>query len=600
MGRWFNFIRRAAASVMTATLLCGGHALAAEQIETKREISESDAASSLRSVLKKAGEQGFIAVNTPQKKTSVKTSKKETPTQLPVIEQGAVSCDDTSALNLSNHVSTVAYDAVLSAKSELNKSKSFEDVMPLAKTYMALGLGAEMSDLVKNYNGHKAQLVDTMGRVIEGYPTTQDYNRVLKYSKCSKAMGFWSEFTRISAEPSPQSGAPFEFSYEEQDFLDQFPEQLKTLVTLRVGIYAAEQRSRMTATDLLAQLEPKSRYGKLPKMKSDDLLYFYGLVRRIDGDNTARQFFEHLAERDGLYRLRSLRKLSEDNLHNGTKLYKNFSDDIAAVSQQYNGQEESRQATLQSVKHYIINDQFIEAIEQAKREFTVFDAERAEAVKFAAERLQKRLNDELNSRKLMALNAYLHDPEFFADYEEITKLKGSANAAAISLNMPELVSIILVDSEGLSPAEKDVLTYAETLIAAKRGEYGTVLKTAKSYADDPKFQALILEAAIKTGDYKKTIASFDAKTSEEERLTLQSQIAWQNGQWGEAKVALEALANESSDTDIKAKIDVAKYVGTERLAYVNRDVPKTADDLDLLRTQVDKDIELVKGYLSRG
>ena len=600
MGRWLNNIRRAAVGVITATLICSSQALADDEIKAKSKTSESDAASSLRSILKKAGKQGFIDVNATKQKSIVKAPELENPTPPPMIKLGDISCDDSSVLDLKDYSSTVSYDAVFSAKSALVDSKDLEDVLPLAKAYMALGFGVEMSGLVKNYKGHKARLIESMGPVIEGYPATQDYKTIEKYSKCNDAMRFWSEFARISAETNPENGAPFEFSYDDQDYLEEFPAHLKTLATLRLGIYTAEQRSKVTSTALLAKLEPKFRYGELSELKSDGLLYFYGLVRRIDNDPTARQIFKYLAERDGLYRLRSLQKLSEENLQSGAELYENYSDDIAAVSQQYNGQEESRQATLEAVKYYIINDQFIEAIEQAKRDLTVMDAERAQAVAFAAERLQSRLKDKLISHKLSALNAYLHDPEFFKDYEELTELKGSANAAAISLNMPELVTVILVDSEDLSSAEKDVLTYAETLIATKRGEYDKVVKLAKSYSGDPKFQALLLNAAIKTGNYKQTIASFNSKTTEAERLTLQSQIAWQNGQWGEAKIALEALANEDPNSDIKAKIDVAKFVDAERRSYANRAVPKTAGDIDQLTAQVDKDLALVKGYLSRG
>lgn len=601
-----RYIRRASAGIMIASALWGGISVAADD---ENKTLDNDAASSLKSVLKKAGEQGFIAIEgegltpvtespkseAPPPKPDTKTTQLER--DLPI---GVVDCKITSVLDLSNYTSVESFDAIHAAKSALEKSEKLEDVMPLVHTYMALGFGAEMSGLVKNYKGNKARLIESIGRTIEGDHSVNDYEFIARYSNCNSSAMFWSEFSGLILSPSENNPTPFELSYEDQDFLNQVPVNLKKITTTRFGIYAAENGSRMTATKLLTSLVPQARRGELATYKDDGLLYFHGLVRQLDGDPSGLEIFKHLAERDGLYRVRSLQRLAEENLSHGTRLYESFSDDVDAISQQYNGQQESRQASLQIIKHRLNTDRFIDAITQVKREFTADDVERVEAVIFAADRMKAAFKDELKSRQLLALNAFLYDLDFFASYDGLTTLQGLANNTAIDLNLPELVADIFSTSKTLSSADKDMLLYAQTLIAAKHGEYDVVIKTAKDFSGKPEFQLLKLEAAVKSGNFKETIASLKLKAEDAERYALHSGVAWQNGEWSEAKMALEALAGETPNADITTKIALANYIGDEGQAYVDRAVPKTAVDFDDLTAQLDKDMTLVKGYLSNG
>ena len=603
MGRRYKYIRRSSAGLIMASALWAGSIVAADDSGNKK--AENNAVSSLKSVLERAGEQGFISIESNKQKPTPLTDSTQTPApKTPRVEVmpplGDINCNDTSALDLSSYASIESYDAIYTTKASLNKTETLEDVMPLARTYMALGLGAEMLSLVHNYKGHKARLIESMGRVIEGYPSDEDYIIIAQYSECNRGMMFWSEFARLSTLYSAESNDPFEFRDENQDFLNQLPTQIKKIATLRIGIYAAERNSSLTASSLLTTLAPRSKYGELPEHKDDSLLYLFGLIRQLKGDPKGLQIFKYLAERDGLYRVRSLQKLAEENLHNGAKLYENYTGDVASVGQQYNGQKESRQANLQLIKHSLTADRYTEAIEHTKREFMAMDVERVEAIIFAADRLQEALKDDLKTRQLLALNAYLYDPEFFVAYDALATLQRAAMDSAIHLNLPELVVDIFSNIKGPSADEEDILVYAETLIAAKHGEYDTVIKAANAFINNPKYQSLKLEAAVKSGNFKETVASLDLKTQEEARFALHSDIAWQNSQWAEAKMALEALADKKPDPAISAKIALANYMGKESRAYVNRALPKTAADLDLLRAQLEKDITLVKGYISNG
>lgn len=593
-------IRTAAAGIITASILWGGVAVAADKPAST--APKSDAVKSFESVLQRAGEQGFVVIDSQVKQPAPgKPASHNEDIMAPDIEDfGTINCNVTSVLDLSIYQSVSSYEAISLVKSGLEKQGGLEDVMPLVKTYMALGLGTEMASSARNFKGHEARLIESMGRVIDGNHSSSDQNIITQYSNCSADMKLWSVFTKASQALFNTDDEVFELSRENQEFLEDLPPNLKKLVTLRLGIYAAEQKSDPLAIRILSSLAPNTKYGELPALKDDAILYYYGLVRQMKGDPAASQVFTHLAQFDGLYRTRSLQNLAEESLHQGTKLYENFTDDLAAVSQQYNGQAESRQATLQVVKHRLQADQFIDAIEQSIREFAPIDAERIEAVIFAAEHILLRLRDKQKNQQLHALNAYLHDPLFFSKYENIEVLKAQAKETAIDLNLPELVSLISPETPALSKDEKTFLAYTSALIAAKQGDYDRVIDIAKPYKADPEFQALILDAAIQSGNYKQTIESLRHKTANAERFALQSDIAWQKGRWGEAKISLEALAHRVPDIAVSKKIAIANYVGTESLAYVDRAVPKTAADLDLLKVQLDTDIALVKGYLSNG
>ena len=593
-------IRTSAVGIVTASFLWGDVAIAADKPVSI--VPKSDAVKSLESVLQKASEQGFVDIEGQARQPIAgKSILHNEDLAAPIMEDiGAINCQVTSALELQTYQSVSSYEAIPLTKLGLEKNESLEDVMPLVKTYMALGLGTEMASSVRKFEGHKARLIESMGRVIEGYPSPHDQNIVTQYSNCSGGMKFWSAFAKASQGLPGTEDKTFELTRDNQNFLEELPLHLQELTTLRLGIYAAEQKSENLALRMLSTLAPKTKYGKPPAVKDDAILYYYGLVRQMKGDPTASQIFKYLGQYDGLYRTRSLQKLAEESFQTGTKLYDNFSDDLAAVSQQYNGLAESRKATIQVVKHRLKANQFIDAIEQSKREFSLVDSERNDAVTFAAEHIFEQLQGKQKSQRLHALNAYLHDPLFFSKYDHIKTLKARAKDTAIDLNLPELVSIIEPELHKLSKGEGTFLAYTNALIAAKHGKYDRVIDVANPYRADPKFQALILDAAIQSGNYKQTIEALRRKTASAERFALQSDIAWRKGQWGEAKISLEALAHKAPDAAIANKIAIANYVGVERHAYVDRAAPKTAADLDLLKTQLDADIALVKGYLTNG
>jgi len=313
-------IRTSAVGIVTASFLWGDVAIAADKPVSI--VPKSDAVKSLESVLQKASEQGFVDIEGQARQPIAgKSILHNEDLAAPIMEDiGAINCQVTSALELQIYQSVSSYEAIPLTKLGLEKNESLEDVMPLVKTYMALGLGTEMASSVRKFEGHKARLIESMGRVIEGYPSPHDQNTVMQYSNCNAEMKFWSVFAKASQGLPDNEDENFDLTHHNQQFLEKLPAHLQKLITLRLGIYAAEQKSENLATRILSSLAPETKYGKPPAVKDDAILYFYGLVRQMKDDPTASQIFKYLGQYDGLYRTRSLQKLAEESFQRMTLL----------------------------------------------------------------------------------------------------------------------------------------------------------------------------------------------------------------------------------------------------------------------------------------
>jgi|GEM_PF-5275724 len=583
-----------AISVSCALVICSA-AFAAE----KGRVSPpgNDAAKSLEEVLIRAGEQGLLSIEDKKDHT-----EKHDTTDAPrtKVADPEINCKIASALDLSFHQSVNSLDDIPVVKASLEKSTALEDVLPLAKTYMALALGTELSSLVRNYDGPDARLLESIGHLIDGYASEKDRKNIEQYSACSAEAGLWSLLAQASDMSGKAQLASVEISHDEYRLLEELPGNLYNQAALRLGIHAAEQKSEFLADRILKAIAPESRYGNLPQVKDDDRLYFYALVRQMKGDPVATQIFEELAQFDGIYRTRSLQRLADDSAQTGTKLYSEFSNDLEAVSQQYNGQSESRQAVFQIVRQHVDRSKLIKAIELTKSEFSPVDAEYSQAVAMLAEHLRADLTGEPDSKRLYALNTYFYDPPLFSHYEHLTALKSDAQTAAINLNLPELVAAIFSGTDELNAEQKKYLTFADIKFALKQGQYSKAVELARPYRKDPQFQPLLLKAAIRSGNNSQAHKILQDRPADIDRFERQVDLAWQNGAWREARIALEAIAHIEPDHAITKKIAIVNFVGIEARAYLDSPIPSSAIELDLLSDKLKNDITLVRGFLSNG
>ncbi len=556
---------------------------------------ERDAAKSLQSILKKASEQGLLQADkkSPAEVNNL-TAENEKKAELSFLD-GDINCRDTEVFDLSDYNELAGFDAVLKVKSSTLKLEKVEDVLPLAKTYLALGLGAEPASLANQFKTPKAYLLGAMSRMVDGEPNKTDHKIIEKYAPCSKVSEFWGRVATATRDGSHINYGPFQLSGNQLQILEDLPNDLEKVLTSRLGIYAAEQNAISLAEKLIIMLEPKAKIQSLPTDMSHERLYFYGLYRYAKGHDSAKQIFEYLSQYDGSYRTRALHRLVDANTKQGAELHESFSEDLLAIRQLYKGQTQGRQATVEIVRHQLKKDQYIASINLSKSEFSHQDVEHIEAVTIIGDRVHERLELDDKKAKLFALNGYMYDPEFFALHPRISYINDAAYTSALELELPNVALSItpLMTSNGGEASSRKV--YAQAQQAFRSADYQAAIDLSKPFNKEDRFQNLILKSAMSLGDVKQAGAVLKDMPVDKTRHGYEANLAWRNGEWQEAKSALEAISKNGTNAKLDGQIAIADYVTSAALA-----TPRTADDLDILNKKISGDIALVKAYLTDG
>jgi hypothetical protein len=560
------------------------------------------AVKSLQDVLQQAADQGFVDFkDSPHTEDIIGSDITDIDTKAADFgASSAVQCGVSDVLDLDAFKAVSSYEDLVAAKSGVNAWDNFNDLLPLIKTYMALGLGAEMTGAVKGIDGAEARLVESMGRTIEGQSTQLDQQLIAAYAHCNQNMNLANIFSQTSSTSPSDNDSKIEVSRDDLAALEALPTELEVIMTLKIGTAAAEQRLDTVAKRLLTTIAPETKYGDTPSTKDPAVLYFFALVKRNEADPIANQVFKHLAQYDGIYRVRSLQKISEANLDNNLALYDDFGQDLEAVSQQYSGQLESLEAELQLVKQRVLNNKFLQAIDKANQDLGPDDTELISAVSFIAQRIEKNLDDAVKSIRLNALAAFIHDPLFFKNYESAERLTTKAVETAIDLRLPELVSTILGGVESDFEIDQKTLAFSKASVAEKNGDLDVVVEISSDYKSDPEFQALLLRAAIQSDNSDLLKALIEAKPIDRNRFGLEADLAWQDADWLAAQAALTALAKADPDISYADEISLTSYLGQESQRYVDRAAPVSSRDLEILKSDLDSDISLLKRVLSNG
>ena len=570
--------------------------------DTKKETPKaSDAAKRLESVLKKAGEQGLLQVEGQKvpEATPVRSAKSLRNSMRLAMLEGDIDCEITDVFDLVDYNEVLSFDSVLSLKSSAADVETLDDTMPIAKTYIALGLGSEVISLNKSFNSPKAFLLNALARVLEDSTDEIDRKIINRYSSCNGVSDFWNLVSKASGGDVSENDHTFDISLNQLQILEDLPDHLETIIATRLGVFAAEQGASHIAEQLLLKIEPKAKNAKLPAVKSDERLYFYALIRQLKGDPASRQIFSHLGQRDGLFRTRALQRLVEANVKHGAMLHESFADDLLSVRQQYKGQTEGREATVELIRHQLKNDKYIFSIEVTKSELSQDNAERLEAVTIIGDRIYQKLEATDNTARLFALNGYMHDSDFFAVYPKIEGLKVAAYGSAIDMNLPELALLIAPSPVDENDGTEKQKAFAAARLALKQADYNTVVSTASPFKSDKKFEKLLLQAAVASGDEREANRILGHMPEDKTRHRQEAKVAWRNGQWYTAKTALEAASGDGTDPDLDGRIAVANYVGSDSSAGPGN-IPVTADSLDGFNKQITGDIALVKAYLTNG
>ncbi len=589
--------RRFLHSLKLAVISCFGMAafgvsgLATAQ--TDQPNAKSEAAKSFEDILKQAGEQGFLQIE-----GQVQTSQNTASPRMPV-NTSKLTCSVSDVFDLRSVQAVASFDDVLTQKGKLKTAEALSDITPLAKTYMALGMGAEVSSLVSGFSGSRARALDIAGRVIEGTLDAGDVEAFDSIADCNGIANFWALMARAS-EAKPLKTGDFKATGGQLQTLEDLPVHLQIVFAARLGIYAAENNNSALAEQLMAKIEPQTKHREVPMTKTDERLYLYALIRQLRGDEKSEQVFKHLAKFDGAYRSRALHVLADNNRHSAKRPYDGFSDDLMSVRQQYKGQAQGREATLEVVKYHVQEDQYIFAIELSKSEFSKTHPEFTQAVTMLAERIQQRLDEKERKMRLNALNGYMHDTEFFAGYKHIDQLKSSAYDSALDLNLPELALLISPRTKNAAKHEQQKHAYALASLKLKKGLYDQAITTAIQYKEEPIFQKLLLEAAVQSGERDKVISALKSIPDTPENLPYQAKIAWQDARWDEAKAKLKAQPKQEASAHVDEKIAIAEYVARGHDPKGKKAAPNTGKELDALKEKIDGDLEIVKAYLDNG
>lgn len=611
------------------------HAEAAKSdAEPASAASQEDVSASLQKILEQAGAQGLITLKGKDDGANIRIKEAEAngiePSDisdelLKAFEkvnnltsdptQGTtLPCLNANLFDFELFKNVAEYEEVTTMRSKVKDWHKFEDTLSLARTYLALGMGEEAAALAGRYSTPAAMTITAMGRSLGDDLTSELAIHLISDQNCTPQSRLWSEAFIVP------SGAPDleKFNIEELKILKTYPAHLGRSLGLSLATRYAESGDLWSASKIFELYEPRIRQGYFPKIKDDQTLYLFALVMQNDMTSESLRILMHLSQRDGVYRAQAIRQLAQAHINTGEPLYADFTEDIHAVRQQYNGQEESHIVTLETIKFSLQRNQFKAPIDMAKQQFAVTDPERSEAVAFIAEKLIEVFDGYDRDLHVKALDSYVQDQAFFESYDRLVDLKAGAAKTAIALTLPELVAdfIDVTIEKDDDLLRLSALAYVHA--ALKDGDYFRAEEQAGLYPDDPAFKALSLEASLRQPSKDKALEKLAQLPDAPEKFDRQADVAWRESRWDIAHTALEDLAetgsvtdtpqNANADTgsdteigqDLQDKLALATYIGPDAKAYINHPLPQTAKELEDFTQKLDADIRLIEAYLDNG
>jgi len=589
--------------ILIVTVLCSVPFALAD--ETKAEQQLNDAVKSFEAILQKAADKGLLerkgseTEKAPIEANSQAQQSKPIPIPNP-IDTVTTNCAAMSYLDPLDYENVAEFDALFEAKADVKDDRDISGVTRLSMTYLALGLGAEVTSLNEARNDDQAKILSALGRIVEGYPTDRDVKLLKAQQSCSKSAALWGSLA-ASSIPSLANRPSVDTAPELLTSLLEWPIQLQNLTLTRLATHMSEIGDVAVSERLFGRLSPQSKYGDLPDVYDDSLLYLFALIRQGRNDPRFRPIIEKLAAWDGVYQSRALKFLADHSEATGTPLPKEYSTDLAAVSMQYSGRAESRAATLQVIKHRVKSEQYIDAIDTAKREFATTHSEMQAAVNEIGDGISEKLIAPKPRPRLYALNGYFHDRGFFETYEDNATLTGRVYDTAMDLDMPELAHIV-------APDVPEAKRMVEARKAFKMQDYGSVIALLKAHASDYEAGELLADAAIAQGDREtvhEVLALLKASPARQKR---HADYALRHGLWGEARDAMKTLPAKSSSQNTQSlslpeadmPIELVNYMAFPKTDLGTKSLPDSADELNDLLGKVKSDTSLVKDYLSQG
>lgn len=559
---------------------------------------QTEAAKTLERILQEAGDKGLLELGS-HKDVEPPEPKVVAPPVAPDFD-----CLSANAINLWRYDDIESYDDVLKAKSGITDYKTQNDVIPVAQTFLALGLGTEAVATLSAFDSPEVKFLSALGQVVDGTSSAADVELLASYAPCGVQAKFWSRIAQSALVGGGISDPDWNFTRAQLDMLSELPSHLGEVLTVQVGIHAAELGNLELADQLFSMIDPASKFGDLPKSKSDARLFLYALVRQSKGDAKGAQVLDYLAKKDGVYQARALLKLVQnEDLHDSARRV-DLHAGLLSVQQQYKGNSQARKASLEIVRQQAQERQFIYGIDMAKKEFLPENAEYQLAIDSLGAVIKDDLIGESAGQKLTALNGYLYDPDFFAAYVEAGLLQYRAHKSAVDLNFPEIANHMIqtaaLASENAEKLEVDGIL-ANLKIAMKEQDYDRVVELGLPHIEDVRFREILVKAAFKQQPDNASYQIASALNEGAEKFAFQAEIAAGKSDWKNAETALSALENLKKDDFDKAQtLSIVKYVAADESADKSIARLSTVKDVQKMQQGLGSDIDLVRAFLTNG
>ncbi|RZV44780.1 MAG: hypothetical protein EX271_00980 [Acidimicrobiales bacterium] len=597
--RWFK-------TTLLSALLIGvaGNTALADETKAKQN---ADVAKSIENILQKASEQGFVDLKeTNQDPEPVKQPEPHTPEiiieQLSASPQDGISCAVADLVELTDYFDVAAYSDISTAKAKMRSIDSLDDRIALIKTYWSLGLGAEALALVHSVEDQRVPLLKSVSKVLSGDFSENNKFILKQYAACNGSAKIWYKTALSDSNSKTPDEAKVLPDSSDLAVLEEMPVEIRKILTRRLGVLAAETGDLQLAKKMLRSIEPDTKTGDLPASRDDHTMYLFALIDASQKGQKGIRILERLSKFDGPLRTRSIFQLSNKYSADGLSPYPGFSDDLNSVAQQYSGKDESRMASLETIKLYLKNGSATESIKLAKRELSIDDPERVAVVTLIADQILIGLNDKKNSKRIGALNAYLFDSGFFNPLKTHAELKHAALEAALALNLPELGGQIYLDEEIESLDQNSIkrLTLAKMKAARKSGDVEKVIVFASGYKDDIEFSGLLIESLVETGRSQDAIQIVKAMPHGPERFKKLADLEWQAGDFKSAHSNLQSLDYAMGGKLGNKKLQLSGLLTSVETTYSNMIVPNSSEDLGEFQSDISDDINIAKAYLTGG
>lgn len=622
--------------IVCLSVLCAGQAFAADNpddptAKTKPQASqkadappsEADAPQSLeqasesfRQMLQQAKKTGFVTRRSDTVGQDASASSASGPNGAAETSQNSVaegnlssagleaaapefSCTDAVVLDFIPYAAIATYEDLVLKKREFGGDLDVTEIETLAKTYISLGMGAEAQALLRPYDSPNFRLLSRAGALISNSRVAGETLRLLEISSCGKSADLWASVedpTRLGY--SAYLSGPQSLEKE----LAQYPPFLRTYLTVDLAISAAENGNLLLSNRLWDTLVFNN--VALEHQLAGDHAQLYLTALRIQARDTDRalQIFQYLGERDGLYRAKALKALASFKYAEGGTLSADMETDLLAITRENSGAVTGREAAVALIKNRIAENMTIDAIRTTKKMLQPDDPEFVYIVDVIAESVEGLLNAETSTVKMLGLNSYLEDPEFFASSDRQAALQRAALLAALALDLPELGDVIYRPRAPVNVEDQAFLTYAKALGALKEGSAAAPMESDRRDEQANLLRREMVLAALRLGDFKTASQTIMMLPEDAAREDLQARLNWLQGAWAKAEKAQikSADAQQPSGALSSSQINMAGFLTDPKINANRAKNLKSPLEVAAFVADLNTDLSTVQEYLDNG